>query len=193
MWRRVGDYVRRNHLGLLCLFLILGGGTAWALANNSVKSKHIVNGQVKDVDLAAPEDWHLVGTQGEPVFGDTTPFAQHDYCESASWGNTESIYDTPTGFFRDPFGIVHLKGSMSGGRFSIHCGAFKLPLGYRPGDWGESFTGVSDPGTARIVVFGTNGDGDDGEVQVFGGDSTDFVTLDGITFRCGPAGQDGCP
>lgn len=50
MWSRVGDYVRQHHLAMLCLFLILGGGTAYALGANTVKSKHIVDGQVKSAD-----------------------------------------------------------------------------------------------------------------------------------------------
>ena len=52
MLRRIGTYARRNHLALLCLFLITAGGTAWALERNSVRSKHIVNGQVKSIDVA---------------------------------------------------------------------------------------------------------------------------------------------
>lgn len=52
MRHAITDYVRRHHLALLCLFLILGGGTAWALDTNSVRSKHIVNGQVKGADVA---------------------------------------------------------------------------------------------------------------------------------------------
>ena len=47
---RIGNYVRQHHLALLCLFLIVGGGTAWALDRNSVRSRHIVNGQVKSSD-----------------------------------------------------------------------------------------------------------------------------------------------
>jgi hypothetical protein len=39
-----------NVVALLALFVALGG-TAWALANNSVKSRHIDNGQVKTEDL----------------------------------------------------------------------------------------------------------------------------------------------
>ncbi len=50
---RVGNYVKQHHLALLCLFLIVGGGTAYALERNSVRSKHIVNGQVKRGDLSA--------------------------------------------------------------------------------------------------------------------------------------------
>lgn len=54
MARRLRGYAKDNHLALLCLFLILGGGTAYAagLAKNSVKSKQIKDGQVKTADLA---------------------------------------------------------------------------------------------------------------------------------------------
>ena len=52
MVSRVGAYFKRHHLALLCLFLVVAGGTAYALERNSVKSKHIVNGQVKAPDLA---------------------------------------------------------------------------------------------------------------------------------------------
>lgn len=51
MKSRIGAYARQHHLALLCLFLIIGGGTAWAVDRNSVRSKHIVNGQVKTPDL----------------------------------------------------------------------------------------------------------------------------------------------
>jgi hypothetical protein len=50
---KIGSYAREHHLALLCLCLVIGGGTAWAagLAPNSVKSKHIKDGQVKAADL----------------------------------------------------------------------------------------------------------------------------------------------
>ena len=62
----IGRYVRQHHLGLLCLFLIIGGGTAWALERNSVESKHIVNGQVKGPDLAdgIPSGVEIVNNAG---------------------------------------------------------------------------------------------------------------------------------
>lgn len=41
-----------NVMATIAVFLALGGGIAWALANNSVKSKHIKNGQVKFADIA---------------------------------------------------------------------------------------------------------------------------------------------
>jgi hypothetical protein len=40
-----------NVTATLALFLVLTGGIAWALERNSVKSKHIVNGQVKGADV----------------------------------------------------------------------------------------------------------------------------------------------
>ena len=48
---KLGRSLREQWIGALALFLVLGGGTAWALANNSVKSRHIDNGQVKTEDL----------------------------------------------------------------------------------------------------------------------------------------------
>lgn len=52
---RAATYVKNHHLALLCLFLIIGGGTAWAagLAPNSVKSKTIKDGQVKAADIGS--------------------------------------------------------------------------------------------------------------------------------------------
>jgi hypothetical protein len=40
-----------NVMSTLAVFLALGGGLAWALANNTVKSRHIVNDQVKPADV----------------------------------------------------------------------------------------------------------------------------------------------
>lgn len=47
-----GRLTYANVTATLALFLALSGGMAWALANNSVKSRHIVNEQVKAVDVA---------------------------------------------------------------------------------------------------------------------------------------------
>src|SRR5687767_5158707 len=49
----------------LALFLVLTGGVAWALERNSVKSKHIVNDQVKSVDVKDN------GIKGRDVFEDS--------------------------------------------------------------------------------------------------------------------------
>ena len=40
-----------NVMSTIAAFAAIGGGVAWALEANSVKSKHIVNGQVKKADI----------------------------------------------------------------------------------------------------------------------------------------------
>jgi hypothetical protein len=69
MATRVRDYVKQHHLALLCLFLVVGGGTAWALELNSVRSEHIVNQQVKSNDLndKAQPQWALVSDNGSII------------------------------------------------------------------------------------------------------------------------------
>ena len=51
LYSGVRAHIRHNVIGYLALFLTLSIGTAWALERNSVRSKHIVNGEVKTVDL----------------------------------------------------------------------------------------------------------------------------------------------
>ncbi len=45
-------HLRSNVVGYVALFFAMSLGTAWALGTNSVRSKHIVNGQVKASDVA---------------------------------------------------------------------------------------------------------------------------------------------
>ena len=59
MASRVGAYIRRNHLGLIAVFIALGGTTYAAttvdsgdIAKNAVRSKHIKAKQVKPGDLS---------------------------------------------------------------------------------------------------------------------------------------------
>ena len=59
MARKVGSYIRRNHLGLVAVFIAFGG-TAWAAATvgpsdidrNAVRSKHIKAKQVRPGDVS---------------------------------------------------------------------------------------------------------------------------------------------
>ena len=50
---RIRSHARQNIVGYLALFVALGGTTAYAagLADDSVKSRHIVDGQVRGADL----------------------------------------------------------------------------------------------------------------------------------------------
>src|SRR5262245_4805356 len=48
--------------------------------------------------LAPGEGWHVLGQPGEP-----------DFLPGCGWSNLGGIYPT-VGYYRDPLGIVHLKG-----------------------------------------------------------------------------------
>lgn len=55
MLRKFGSHIRDQWMGALALFLVLGAGTAHAVTQidrDSVKSKHIVDNQVKSIDVA---------------------------------------------------------------------------------------------------------------------------------------------
>lgn len=112
------------------------------------------------------EAYHEIGSPGEPSF-------------AANWTNENPTSLSTAAFFKDPFGVVHLKGSAvrSGGAGIITT----LPAGYRPPKT-ACFPSVHSkplPEVATtICVFIT------GEVSTTGGGDGTFL-LEGITFRAG--------
>lgn len=104
---------------------------------------------------------------------------------SNQWVNSNP--DDPAAYYRDPTGMVFMSGSLTS------CGStadpiLQLPAGFRPAAQ-RRFSTVS-PGVWIASPTGS--------VQASSGLSFDFqsgdeVRLDGIVFRCGPSGQDGCP
>lgn len=96
------------------------------------------------------EDWHVIGDPGEPDFPMGFENADGTGAEIPAW---EHSPDAPVAFYKDPLGVVHLRGA------AVFLGAFKeelppdpeypqyhvyeervftLPEGYRPpalGGW----------------------------------------------------------
>jgi hypothetical protein len=124
-------------------------------------------GAYPNPSLAQPEAVHLVGAAGEPAF-------------AAGASNTSSG-TPPVGFYKDPFGIVHLQGTVNTGPTSATI--FTLPAGYRPG----SQIDFSVPAFAG-ATFTTNRATISADGSVFNdrGTGTSFVSLNGITFRATP-------
>jgi len=89
-----------------------------------------------------------------------------------SWTNLGAPYNS-AGYFKDPFGIVHLRGMITGG--AVPSVAFVLPAKYRPLAI-NVFTVVANNAFGRVDVDSG------GNVNVNTG-SNAFVSLDGITFR----------
>jgi hypothetical protein len=189
-----------NVISTLCLFLLLGGGTAVALnGSNTVFSDDIVNGQVQQVDLKPAEPFRQVGAAGQPAFAQWGQVGGH--CSGdCRWTNYDSTHNS-AGFYRDPYGRVHLKGLVCGkvpGQTFCVQGSdpvtdpqlvddiFTLPLGYRPAKTME-FATSSAGQFARLIVK------PNGTVNAAGPFDYNHIYLDSVNFRCVPSGQNGCP
>ena len=107
------------------------------------------------------------------------------------------------GYFRDPAGVVHLRGLVvandGSGLNSLNCQAsgdtgriiFQLPEGYRPETlWIAA--ALANEKAARVDVDAVNGAVQIG-ASVPDADKKVWVSLDNISFRCAPSGQHGCP
>ncbi len=181
-WIR-GRLTYANVVSTIALFVVLGGVSyaAFHLPKNSVRSKNIVNHQVKSKDLVKPSPGQAAGLVSA--------------LDCASTGSNRWISRNPdvfgnVGYYRDLDGQVHLTGTAQ------KCGApsggavvLVLPPGYRPQNTQEQAAPVvtGGPGaTTNVIAF------DDGEVSV-NVNSTDAVSLAGVSFRCAPPGTAGCP
>jgi len=112
-------------------------------------------------------------------------------CNSNVWANLSPNVNNVVGFTRDPLGIVHLHG------VATKCGApasgdtiFTLPAGSRPQN-------LEHLGTVAADAFGAVIVDPNGHVTALAGnfsrEAGGWISLDGLTFRCGPSGTDGCP
>jgi hypothetical protein len=101
--------------------------------------------------------------------------------------NWEPASTEHVGYYRSPDGFVHLKGT------ALQCNpdsgvVFVLPAGYRPLERVFFFGQIPTTREPTIVNISSSG-------EIFTGlPNTEIpVSLDGISFRCGPAGGAGCP
>jgi hypothetical protein len=175
-----------------------GGLTAIDLATGAVGSAEIGDGEVKSAEIGSQtvtqDDLHpaqrvnLVGDIDGPAFLPAN--------DSTTWQNLGS-FDSRVGFWRDPYGLVHLQGTLCAwtgdetcrtGNILADDSVFDLPAGFRPADNSHFATVSGDAGGIHGSVLVT----DYGTVFARRGGYQEF-SLDGITFRCAPAGADGCP
>ncbi len=92
-----------------------------------------------------------------------------------SWVNFGSGFEDAQ-YYKDSFGIVHLKGLIKDGTTAAGTAIFTLPSGYRPAARHVFPTVIYDNTIGRIDVMSN------GEVQVQHGNAT-WTSLSGITFR----------
>jgi hypothetical protein len=189
-----------NVISTLCLFLLLGGGAAFAagLAKNSVGTKQlkknavttakikkdaVTGAKVKESTLATVpsasvanslsplEATHIVGAPGEPQFEN----GAHNL------GSTGPFALNSVGFYKDHEGIVHLQGIAETGKTSPSF-VFTLPPGFRPAPGKTLIFEQVTEAAAFIFGSGLNIEGFDLSGKILGS-SESPVVLDGITFR----------
>jgi len=98
---------------------------------------------------SAAEPWHEVGATNEPQFQN-------------GWTNLGDGRTATAAFYKDPWGTVHLKGTVKNGDSSAASTIFTLPCGYGPNK-DQNFA-VASPSTTNSlgildVVFVSCGDG----------------------------------
>jgi hypothetical protein len=146
-------------------------------------------GSYPNPSLAPNEGWHEV----DPA---NTPGGEPDFLDG--WTNVGGAPNTNQGVFstmafrRDRDGLVHLKGAVTGGTVAGTAYIFQLPAGYRPSQAGVFIVPSGGAPNFGHVYLGATGSPYEGAVIPFSGSNV-WMSLDGITFLCGPSGLDGCP
>jgi hypothetical protein len=125
----------------------------------------IADGAVTSAKLASPEAFHEVGGSGEPAFEN-------------GWTNFGPAQYETAGFYKDPLGVVHLKGTVAAGVIGT---IFTLPVGYRPGK-SQFFAAPAGTAYGEVLVRGLSEGAAAGRVH-FNAGSTNFVSLNGVSFR----------
>jgi hypothetical protein len=172
------------------------------LASQSLSRSKIQNGAINGIKV---EDDSLTGADideatlalgAEPWHEVPAPGFAFGACEGSfgtPWSNFDPSGNSTAAVFRDPIGIVHLKGT-------VKCSAgpdagasiLTLPAGYRPA-LVENFPSIgNDGGIQTISVSQTAGAVNlaTGAANVAAGEA---LYLDGISWRCAPSGSNGCP
>jgi hypothetical protein len=103
-------------------------------------------------------------------------------------------FELDVAYYRDPYGRVHLEGMAT--RCGNETGAtiFTLPPGFRPAErqFQATLAGGGSYGGFGTVIIAPGGDVSAGTGDVTAS-SFGYMALNGISFRCAPSGQNGCP
>lgn len=113
-----------------------------------------------EIAFTKDANFHIVGGTGESAFAN-------------SWTNFGGSFEL-AGYWKDPFGIVHLRGMVAGG--AVNSNALTLPPGYRPA--AEELFAVTSNN-----LFGQVGVLANGQVIPFSPSTNTSVSLSGITFK----------
>jgi hypothetical protein len=215
MGEKIRGHIRSNVIGYVALFVALSG-TAYAVdgpleGQNQVGSADIINNEVQSADIkdanltnadirvdavttgkianGAVTSPKIAGVMGAAFTDAGLPAGLQGCVEGTNlWQDLSSNVNNEAGYYRDPLGIVHLHG------IAVKCGSppsgdtiFTLPAGYHPAKL-EHQPAVYSTGVKEVNIDPA------GNVSAANAPSAnEWVSLDGITFRCAPSGSNGCP
>jgi hypothetical protein len=89
-----------------------------------------------------------------------------------SWVNLGAPYN-PAGYYKDPFGRVHLRGMIKSG--TVGLTVFTLPVGYRPAN--SELIATASNGAFGILIIDNAGN------ATINAGTNSYFSLDNITFR----------
>jgi hypothetical protein len=122
-------------------------------------------GSYPNPQIAAAEPIRFVGAPGQPQF-------------DTQWTNVGGGFQ-PAGFYKDPFGTVHLQGDVMRTSSGTDAVIFVLPRDYCPSGGIANFPAYGNTGTMAAVAVRSS----DCAVVFVAGSASSFIGLGGISFR----------
>jgi hypothetical protein len=152
-----------------------------SIANGAVGASQLADGSVGAAKLASPGGFTDAGLNN--AGGDCASVVNE-------WRNLSPNVNNSASYFRDPYGIVHLRGVVCRNPTPPSTTIFTLPSGDHP-QFAEVMVQLAKPspgpGSTEIDI------NPDGTVVAPNLTNGNWVSLDGVSFSCAGSGGAGCP
>jgi hypothetical protein len=192
MLERIGSHIRRNVVAYLALFVAITGTAVASGVLNKKKVNKIISNRAPGLSVAHAKSADSAASLNPPSaptsagLSDTVTPNSCTGVATNQWYNADPADNSSAAYYRDRQGRVFLQGII------VDCGTpsatiFSLPAGFRPEKTeAEALTAITN-GPFKLQIS-SNGD-----LPVIGLSPNSIMSLDGLSFRCGPSGVSGCP